>query len=269
MQMPNSNTGSYTERRIAERRRNASIRQTYAPAGIAVTDNITSIHAERRNNIRIRQNFIGTGHSKSKVSRAQDPAALNVKNSKATIILHWGTVLAIIVGVSAMFIREYIEQKTFRIGLLELHRQLGMLVLAGVAIRLAVRYWGGMAKHSSTSIFARLCAGLCHLTLYSLLVALPLLGLAVSNAHNVDLNLFGLCHLPRLVIADSDLADELTDYHIWASWILLGVLVLHIGAALLHHFVFKDNVLYAMLPGRIAKKQAPFKKLFENNSSKT
>ena len=270
MQMSNSTTGSYSERRIAERRRNVSIRQTYAPAGIPVTDNITSIHTERRNNIRMRQAFLDAGHSianKSKASSNQKTAAPNTKNSKATIILHWGTALAIIISVGAMFIREYIEHKTFRIGLLELHRQLGMLVLAGVAIRLAVRYWAGMTQHSSMSIVARLCAGLCHLTLYSLLIALPLLGLAVSNAHNVDLNLFGLGHLPRLVMDDPDLADELTDYHIWASWALLGVLVLHISAAFLHHYVLKDNVLYAMLPGGKAKKDAPFKKIFERNSN--
>lgn len=270
MQMSNSNTGRYTERRIAERRRNVSMGQTYAPAGIPVAGNVTSIHAERRNNIRMRQAFLDAGHSianKSKVSSDQETAAVNTKNNKATIILHWGTALAIIIGVGAMFIREYIEHKTFRIGLLELHRQLGMVVLAGVAIRLAVRYWAGMAKHSQMSIFARVCAGLCHLTLYSLLIALPLLGLAVSNAHNVDLNLLGLGHLPRLVIDDPDLADELTDYHILASWVLLGVLVLHISAALLHHYVLKDNVLNAMLPERKAKKQASFKKIFERNSN--
>jgi cytochrome b561 len=270
MQMSNSNTGSYTERRVAERRRNVSNVNFYVPAGASADGNIFPIHAERRNNIPMRELFFRDDLKKAnenKISKTESSAAQSVKNSKATMLLHWGTALAIIIGVGAMFVREYIEEKTFRVGLLELHRQLGMVVLAGVAIRLAVRYWVGMAKQAPTSFFARLCAGLCHLTLYALLIALPLLGLAVSNAHNVDLNLFGLGHLPRLVMDDSDLADELTDYHIWASWALLGVLVMHISAALLHHYVLKDNVLNAMLPERKPNKQTAFKKIFERNSN--
>ncbi|WKJ89280.1 cytochrome b/b6 domain-containing protein [Methylomonas montana] len=174
-----------------------------------------------------------------------------VKHPKATIALHWGTVLALIVGVSAMFLREYVENKASRIELLELHRQLGMLVFAGVFLRLSVRYWIGLAKPvEAMSFFMRLCAGLCHLMLYALLLVLPLLGWAITNAHNTDLALFGLCNLPRLLADDPDLADELTDYHLWASWALLAVLLLHIGGALFHHYILKDKVLFAMLPGR-------------------
>ncbi|NOU21547.1 MAG: cytochrome b, partial [Methyloglobulus sp.] len=218
---------------------------------------------------------VSMGRTSARSDRSRDSAnvvsssgldKLSAKHSKATILLHWGTVLAIVVSVGAMFIREYIEEKSYRIGLLEVHRQLGMLVLFGVVMRLAVRYRGGLVKHvAPMSILTRLCAGLCHTTLYLLLIALPLLGWAVTNAHNVDLNLFGIGHLPRLVTDDSDLADELTDYHIWVSWGLLGILVLHIAASLVHHFILKDKVLVAMLPGRWAYTQKPTIKIVEKN----
>jgi len=265
MQMSNSTTGTYTERRVAERRRNASMMNMYVPAGMPLADNVTPIHPERRSNFQIKATsahaeVIWDTHSDLSSNQMADTKP--VKHAKATILLHWGTLLAIVVGVGAMFLREYIEEKTYRIGLLEVHRQLGLLVLVGVVLRLAVRKFVGMAKHSApASLLTRLCSGACHLTLYALLIALPLLGWALSNAHNVDFTLFGITDLPRLVTDDSDLADELTEYHIWASWGLLGVVVMHMGAALLHHFILKDNVLYAMLPGRRPKVQASGKKM--------
>jgi len=248
MSNPNSVAGIYTERRVAERRITERRRDDFLGHTSARTDRLRDVSSD-----------VFSSHS---------PDKLSVKHSKATIILHWGTALAIVVSVGVMFIREYIEAKTYRIGLLEVHRQLGMLVLVGVAMRLVVRYRGGLAKPvEPMPILTRLCAGLCHLTLYALLVGLTLLGLAGTNAHNVELNLFGIGHLPPLVSDDPDLADELTDYHIWGSWILLGALVLHIGAALIHHFILKDKVLYAMLPGHRIRTQEPTIKIVEKNKS--
>jgi cytochrome b561 len=246
--MPNSTADTYSEQRFVERR---------------VADRR---HADRRHIGHASAQVVRLWETSDEASTSLSPDRVAAKHSKATIILHWGTVLAIVVGVGAMFVREYIEVKTYRIGLLEVHRQLGMLVLFGVAMRLVVRYRGGLAKPvEPMPIVARLCAGLCHLTLYVLLVALSLLGLAGTNAHNIDLNLFGIGHLPRLVSDDPDLADELTDYHIWGSWVLLGAVVLHIGAALIHHLILKDKVLYAMLPGRRVRTQESCKEIVENN----
>jgi cytochrome b561 len=38
--------------------------------------------------------------------------------------------------------------------------------------------------------------------------------------------------------------------HKGALWSLVALLVLHVGAALRHHFLLKDSVLRGMLPGR-------------------
>jgi cytochrome b561 len=40
----------------------------------------------------------------------------------------------------------------------------------------------------------------------------------------------------------------LSDYHTLGAWLLLGMLVMHVGAALFHHFIRRDTVLWAMLP---------------------
>jgi cytochrome b561 len=63
----------------------------------------------------------------------------------------------------------------------------------------------------------------------------------------VPISLLGL-PLPNLVQADSDLADTLTDYHVWAAWGMLALVVAHAAAAWWHHAVRRDGVLTAMLP---------------------
>ncbi len=176
------------------------------------------------------------------------------KHSSATRWLHWGTVVAIVIAVAAIYLRETTEDKWWRQVLIDVHRQLGLLVLLGVGFRLAVRYTKGLADHAGQMHFlARWAALLTHVALYALLVALPLLGWAASNAHSIHLNFFGILQIPDLVHPDSDLSDTLDDYHKWGSWTLGALVLMHAFAALWHHYVRKDAVLSAMLPGRRAR----------------
>jgi cytochrome b561 len=170
-------------------------------------------------------------------------------HSPWTIALHWITVLAIVVCAFAALSRELTEDKTLRIILMDIHRQSGLIVLVAFVLRLAVRFRVGMANHAGeVSALERWAAQLAHVALYVLLLAMPLLGLAVSNAHAVQIKLFGLVPLPMLVGEDADLADTLTDYHTWGAWALLALVVAHVGAACWHHWVRRDGVLTAMLP---------------------
>ena len=85
--------------------------------------------------------------------------------------------------------------------------------------------------------------------MYAAIGAITIIGWALTNAHAVHLHLLGVIPLPSLVQADSDLADVLSDWHVGIAWTLLGLVVLHVSAALWHHFRMRDSVLVAMLPG--------------------
>ena len=98
--------------------------------------------------------------------------------------------------------------------------------------------------------FLRRTAGVAHGLLFGLLIALPLLGWALSSAHGITVALLGAVPLPKLVTPDSELADTLSDYHVWLAWGLLVLVGMHVAAAAWHHFVRRDAVLRAMLPGR-------------------
>ena len=166
-----------------------------------------------------------------------------------TRVLHWATAVILVVSVSAILYRETTEQKTLRQVLMELHRQLGLLVLLLLVARVAVRSVKGLVNHAlGPSAARRRAAAVAHWSMYGVIAGLVLLGWALCNAHAIHLRLFGVIPLPDLVAADSDLADTLSDYHIWAAWVLLSLVVPHVLAALWHHYIRHDGVLTAMLP---------------------
>ena len=176
-----------------------------------------------------------------------------------TRVLHWATAVILVVSVSAILYRETTEHTTVRQVLMELHRQLGLLVLLVLVARVAVRSVKGLVSHApGLSAAVRRAATLAHWSMYGVLAGLILLGWAQCNAHAIHLRLFGVIRLPDLVAADSELADTLSDYHIWAAWVLLALVVPHVLAALWHHYIRRDGVLTAMLPGNavIATKPA-------------
>lgn len=165
------------------------------------------------------------------------------------IVLHWATALIGLTVVVLALMHEFADGKLVRAVLLDGHRAFGVLVLALTLARLFFR-----VRHHplplavSASLLHRIAIGTMHLALYGLLLAVPLLGWALTNAQGHTVSLFGLLRLPAVVEGDPDLADELGEIHEWAAWLLIGAVALHAAAALWHHFIRRDPVLLSMLP---------------------
>lgn len=175
---------------------------------------------------------------------------IRAKHPRLIVALHWGSVMAILVAVGAMFARDALENAAARQFLLQVHRQLGLAVLVVVGVRILARLTKKLVDHApGMHAIMRLAAQGAHVLLYGLLIALPVGGWALTNAHDISLSFLGVIHLPKLVSADSELADTLSDYHIWLAWGLLAAVAMHAAAAFWHHFVRRDAVLHAMLPG--------------------
>jgi cytochrome b561 len=163
------------------------------------------------------------------------------------VALHWLTVLCLIGAATAILWRDEVSARAARQWLLEIHRHFGLFVLALFFIRLAVRVRARkLPAVGRTSIAMRAAAALVHSALYALLLAQPLLGWALSSAEGKPVHLFGLT-LPALVQADEDRADILQAWHTNVAWLLLALVLLHVSAALWHHFVLRDGVLRGML----------------------
>jgi cytochrome b561 len=61
--------------------------------------------------------------------------------------------------------------------------------------------------------------------------------------------LYGIAPMPHLVAEGSPLGRELGELHETLTWVLLVLVGLHIAAALVHLFVYRDRVMHRMLPG--------------------
>lgn len=178
-----------------------------------------------------------------------DESIIEVRPKKL-VILHWLTVLCVCVAATFILVRDEVDGRVLRQWLLEGHRHFGLFVLMLFFVRVALRIrLGKLPPAANTSRVIRIAAGLTHIALYAVLLALPLLGWSLSNAEDKPVHLLGLT-LPALVHADEDLADQLQAWHVDAAWLLLALVSLHIAAALWHHFILRDGTLRMMLPRR-------------------
>ena len=88
-----------------------------------------------------------------------------------------------------------------------------------------------------------------HHMLYMLMFLIPLSGWLMSSAKGFQTVWFGVLPIPDLLEKDKMLGELLQTVHVSLNYLFIAVLVAHIGAALKHHFIDKDDILTRMLPG--------------------
>jgi cytochrome b561 len=126
-----------------------------------------------------------------------------------------------------------------------LHAAIGMTILLLAVLRLL---WRAVDPHPAwpDSMKPRdiMAAKAVHAAFYGLLFALPITGWMLSSTENDPISFFGLFTIPHIVGASEDFLE---DTHEVLFNVLLGLAVLHVLAALKHHFIDRDNVLRSML----------------------
>lgn len=205
----------------------------------------------RENMTSARQNDVSAPASGTEHHVPRQPVGdVTPSRPRKLVILHWLTVLCLALAAGLILTRDEIDGRSARLWLLEGHRHFGLFVLMLFFVRVIFRVRAGKLPHEgSTGRLVRWLATATHLALYGLLLVLPLIGWALSNAEGKPVHLFGVT-LPALVATDEDLADSLLTWHQDVAWVLLALVSLHVAAALFHHFVLRDGVLRMMLPKR-------------------
>lgn len=171
---------------------------------------------------------------------------------KPVIGLHWLSAFCVVSALVLAWLHDLFDD-AIGATIIGLHRQLGLLVLILWALRLLVRWrhrntFGGNALSVPISMPMRVAGGATHAAMYLMLLAMPVLGWAMTNASGHPVLLLNLLSLPTLVATDPDLADTLQEWHELGAWMLIALVALHVLAAWYHHFVRRDDVLAAMLP---------------------
>jgi len=136
-----------------------------------------------------------------------------------------------------------------KLDLLTRHKSFGMTVLMLTILRLLWRLNNPPpALPPAMTSRERLAARSTHIAFYVLLFAMPLTGWMMSSAKNYSVSWFGLFTWPNLIGRSQSAFKLLQTTHHALSKVLLAIAVLHILAALKHHFWDKDDVLLRMLP---------------------
>ena len=173
-----------------------------------------------------------------------------VRYNSIAIILHWVMALLIFATWSIAIAVDDMPLSPARIAGLSWHKWLGVTVFFLVILRLLWR-----ATHSVPPLKLQMPAWqekvmqLTHLTLYLLMLAIPVVGWLISSAKGYTVNYFGLFELPDLVDKDKALGHQLKEIHEFLANGLMALVGLHILAALKHQFIDKDGLLSRMTFG--------------------
>ena len=137
-----------------------------------------------------------------------------------------------------------------RLQLFSYHKWLGVLAFVLVLLRWLWRLSVAPPPLPATMpAWEKRAAGITHRLLYLFLFAAPLSGWLMSSAKGFQTVLFGKLPIPDLLAKNPPLGEALDVVHVAIVWMLLGLIGLHVAAALKHHFVDRDDVLARMTPG--------------------
>ncbi|MBO1325169.1 cytochrome b/b6 domain-containing protein [Acetobacter sp. TBRC 12305] len=139
--------------------------------------------------------------------------------------------------------------------LLSLHRPMGILILALALVRLGNRLLVPPPPlPDSLPALQRAAALGSHILLYALMIAMPLVGWGMLSAGGYPVVFCKGVHLPPILPHDPALFALLRHVHTWLGLTLFAVIVIHLGAALLHALILRDGVFPAMASARAGRR---------------
>ncbi len=165
--------------------------------------------------------------------------------------LHWLMALMIIGMIPLGMYMHELPLSPEKLQLYSWHKWTGVTVFVLLLARVSWRLTHQpppLPWHMSR--LERLAAHGGHIALYLLMLALPISGWLMSSAKGFQTVWFGVLPIPDLLGKDKELGETLAEVHEILSWIMVTVLIVHVAAALKHHFMDKDDVLTRMTPAR-------------------
>jgi cytochrome b561 len=165
-------------------------------------------------------------------------------------VLHWLVAALVFAQIALGWSAVTWRLSPTKLDLFVWHKSIGMLILTLMVIRVAWRLANPPpVLPAEMPTFERRAARASHFLLYLLLLVMPMTGWITNSAANIPFRMFWLIPVPAIVQPDKVTADVAALVHFTLFVVLSVLLAIHIGAALRHHFVKRNDVLRRMLPG--------------------
>jgi cytochrome b561 len=164
--------------------------------------------------------------------------------------LHWLILALLIAQFIFAWTMPHIGRNTPVTTLISLHFTFGVIIIAVAIVRLLWRLtYPEPEPEAGIPPWQTASARIVHWLLYILLFVVPILGWINASYRGMPIVMFGL-ELPKLIATRAAGWGWTGDVHGYlADYALLGLVGLHVAAALYHYFVRRDGVLQRMLPG--------------------
>ncbi len=164
---------------------------------------------------------------------------------------HWTIALLVIAQFylawwTIYMLPEHSPTAAFYIGVL--HKPFGILILVLVVLGILWRMNNSHPAYPyGMPLWEQLGALIVQNLLYLCLIVMAISGVISSDAAGHPLNFFGLCQFPTFMEPNKEIDELFFNIHQYAAYFLAALVVIHIAAAIKHHFWDKDTVLKSML----------------------
>ena len=166
--------------------------------------------------------------------------------SGVAIAFHWSIAALIVTNLVIGLGHQHNEKW----GSIPAHEAIGITVLVLSFGRVAWRL--GHRPPPLPGDVTRLQTGAAHAlhwTFYLLMLAMPISGWLMASADGkFPISWFGLFRIPFLPIRGETVATITDRMHLMLGWLFVPLILIHVSAALWHHFGQRDTVLLRMWP---------------------
>ncbi len=170
------------------------------------------------------------------------------------IALHWLTVALVLTQFGLAELWGFAPRPTRHV-MIVAHMSFGIVLTFVLAVRIAWRLIPGHQVRTALSGWVELASKAVSYLLYGLLAVQAVLGFVLRWSGDEAMSFFGLPIPPPFAPFSKPLHHTIGEAHNWIGWTIIILAAGHAAAALFHHFVLRDDVLWRMLPGRHARQE--------------
>lgn len=127
------------------------------------------------------------------------------------------------------------------------HKSVGILLLLATVFRIVWKLANPKPKVLAEKPIEKLAVKLGHRVLYLLLIVLLVSGYLITTADGRGIDVFSWFTVPSMGELFPQQEDIAGDVHEYTAYAILAFAILHMIAALKHHFINKDSTLTRML----------------------